>query len=752
MKKYNASKYVINARSSLPACTIAALGAAVFTPGFSHAEEPGDSTQGFTLEEVVVTATRRAQNLQDVGISVTAIDGERLASAGVSQTQDIVAQVPGLQFNQFSPSITVFNVRGVSQNDFGDQLEPPVAVYIDDAYVSTMGGVGVPAFDLERVEVLRGPQGTQFGRNATGGLIHYVSKRPTDTLDGYASLSVGSDGLLRTEGAVGGPISEKAQYRLAGATNQLDGYVENDVGPDLGEQDNYALRAQLAIQPTDNVDIIFLGRYSDNDEVGIGYTSAPATVDANGLGVLIGPNENPLGTCNGCDLNGYRPGNDPYKVSNNDVGTFDRQITQGQVRIDWELEDVTISSITDYQKMDKHAGEDTDGSPTTFLQQDYMQRLEQFSEEIKISGSTDNFRWLTGLYFLDWESDQGATITSEAASLGLSPANPYITGYTSVYSTESWSVFAEVEYDITQNLTAILGARYVEDEKIADFHGADNFGSELIFNEDVSGLAKIDFEDYSVRLGLNYQLSQDTLLYMSYNRGIKGPNFSAPVFFPFDAVDIPHDSETLHAYETGIKTTFADNRIRLNVGVFVYDYQDYQAFLFENVSNKVINRDADAHGLEAEFTVLPIEGLTLSGGISYMDSEVKDVPYPSGLGTFDPSLPQAPEFSGNLMVRYEHPVSANLRGVIQFDVSYTDDTYFAVLSAPVDFEESYTVANARVSLMDESDTYELALFVNNLTDKEYRVYSADVGAFGYRDSVYAQPRMYGVQFRYNFGG
>ena len=704
------------------------------------------------LEEVVVTATRRAENLQNVGISISALDSKQLSSANIGQTTDIVAQVPGLQFNQFSPSITVFNLRGVSQNDFGDQLEPPVAVYIDDAYVATMGGAGVPAFDLDRVEVLRGPQGTQFGRNATGGLIHYVSKRPTKSFEGFLDTTAGSEGLFRTEGAVGGPISDRVQFRAAGSINRSHGYVKNDIGPDIGGQHNYSLRGQLAFQPTDNLDILFLQRYSKNDEVGIGYTSAAATTDVNGLGRLIGPNENPLGTCNGCDLNGYRPNSDPFKVSNNDVGRFNRAVSQTQLRVEWKVGGMDLSSITDFQRMAKDANEDTDGAPITFLKQTYTQRLRQFSEELKLSGNSDRLKWLAGLYYLRWRSGhQGAVLTSEAASLGVSPDAPYITGYGADYETKSWSIFAQGDYHFTDKLTAVVGARYVEDKKTDDYVGFDNFGSSLIFNPSVTPLATLNWRNYSARIGLNYQATEDTLFYVSYNRGIKGPNFSAPSFFPFPPEDIPHHGETLHAFEAGMKTTFAENRARLNVGAFYYDYRDYQAFLFVDVVNRIINRDARAYGLEAEFTVLPAEGLTLSGGLSLMDSKVKDVPYPSGIGTENPKLPQAPGASAHLMARYEHPIAGRLKGAFQVDATYTGNTYFSVLSAPVDYEAAHTVANARISLSDSDDRWEVAVFVKNLSNEVYRVYSADVSAFGYRDSVYAQKRWYGAQVRFNFG-
>jgi iron complex outermembrane recepter protein len=290
----------------------------------------------------------------------------------------------------------------------------------------------------------------------------------------------------------------------------------------------------------------------------------------------------------------------------------------------------------------------------------------------------------------------------------------------------------------------------VEDKKTADFLGADDFGDTLVFNPGTSSLAKIDWKDYSLRAGLNYQVTENELLYASYNRGIKGPNFSAPTFFPFPVQDIAHRAETLHALELGVKSTFADNHARLNVDVFGYDYKDYQAFLFVDVVNRILNRDAYAYGLEAEFTVLPLEGLTFSGGLSLMNSEVKNVPYPSGVGTENPKLPQAPAASFNLIARYERPVFDGLKGALQVDATFTGGTYFTVLAAPVDYEPAHTVANARLSLGAVDNRWEVAAFVRNLNNEAYRVYSADVSSLGYRDSIYAQLRSYGAEIRFNF--
>lgn len=699
--------------------------------------------------EIIVTATRRAESSQKVGISITAIGGDSLSRIGVTQTSDIVALVPSLKFNQFSPSITAFNLRGVSQNDFGDQLEPPVAVYIDDAYVSTMGGVGVPAFDIQRVEVLRGPQGTQFGRNATGGLIHYVSNRPTKMLEGYVSAMGGELGNFHTEAAISGPLADNVQARISGAYNRRDGHMKNDLGADVGAQNNYGFRAQLAVQPTDNLDILLIGRYSRNDEAGIGYTSAAAFPDADGLGVLLPRNVDFWGTCAGCDLTGFKANANPLRISNNDVGRFDRKIWGVQGRLELDLGGVTISSITDGQWMKKEAGEDTDGGPLRFLQQQYSQNLHQFSEELKLSGEGEGFNWIAGFYYLNWSSNQGAHITSEAVF--ATPADPFLSGYDARYKTESWSVFAQGEYELSPGFKAIAGVRYAEDKKTADYVGEDNIGSSLIINPVLTpALDQLNFKDYALKVGLNYQVSDVAMLYASFSRGIKGPNFAAPSFFPFPAADFTHGSETLLAYEGGIKTNLLDRKLQLNIGGFVYDYQNYQAFFFENVSNLIKNRDASAKGVEIEISVRLVQGLTFNAGLSFLDTKVKNVPLPSGR-IVDRELPQAPGFSGNASLRYEMPISSSVKGAIQFDVTHTGASSFTVVAAPVDQERAYTVGNLSLSLLDSNDHWEVTAFIKNLWNERYRVYSADVSAFGYIDSVYAEPRWAGVSVRYKFG-
>jgi iron complex outermembrane recepter protein len=700
--------------------------------------------------EIVVTASRREQKLQDLGISITAIGGQALTEMGVKQTTDIVSQVPGLKFNAFSPSVTVFNIRGVSQNAFDDHLEPPVAVYIDDGYVAVMGAAGVPSFDIARVEVLRGPQGTLFGRNATGGLIHFISARPTRTFDGYADVTGGTGGHANGEAALGGPLADNLQFRLAGTYNYRAPYVKNLIGPGIGQENNYAVRAQLAYQPASNVNILVIGRFSRNANESTGsYTSAAAYPDADGLGVFVGPNQNPWGTCNGCDALGYRAPSNPYVINSDTVGKFNRSIYGAQGRIEWDLGAVKIQSITDYQTMHKTQGEDDDGTPNPIFDDFYFQHFHQVSEELKFSGTLPSLRWTAGLYYLDWYSSAGIRLNSYA--FYGTPQAPFQSAYDTIVSTRSWSAYAQTEYDILPRVTLIGGLRYVNDRKTDNYHLFDSLGTDFYFNPSTDPiLARENYNDYSARAELNYKLDRDVMLYASFNRGIKGPSFSTPLLAPVAAQDLPYGGETLLAYEAGLKSTFLDGHVRLNLGGYIYDYKNYQGYFYINANSFIRNLPARARGLEAELTIVPMTGLTVSGGLSMMNTRVHDVTLPSGR-VADTSLPQAPGISGNGVLRYERPVSQRLKVIAQFDMSFTSASYFTMYPSPVNLQPAFALGNVRLSLADREDKWSLAVFSRNLWGTVYRVYANDTSGAGIAAGQYGEPRWVGIELRTHFG-
>jgi iron complex outermembrane receptor protein len=338
------------------------------------AAEPSTTPAG--LEEIVVTALRREQNLQDVGVSVTALGSEALTDLNITTATDITRAVPSLKMNAYSSSQVVFNVRGVSQNDYGDQQEPPVAVYQDDSYSSSINLASFPVFDLARVEVLRGPQGTLFGRNATGGAIQFVSNKPTKEFEGYATLTLGNYNQVIAEGAVSGPFSETMQGRLAAISNTDDGYMRSVVPgvEDRGGNDHYALRGQIAWQPSDGTDVNLLVRYMKADretQAGL-YSQEPACPNEQFQGIFTpadvscdfwgtGPGEGGTGYRN--DAITPSRGGDPWATAETQESYVDREILGTTLHVNADIGSMHLVSVTDYQTAEKFYLEGGDASP-----------------------------------------------------------------------------------------------------------------------------------------------------------------------------------------------------------------------------------------------------------------------------------------------------------------------------------------------------------------------------------------------------
>src|SRR6266851_324036 len=363
------------------------------------------------LEEVVVTAQKREQRLEDVGISITAIGPTELAAYGVRETTDIVNLVPSLQFNKFSEGSVVFNIRGVSQNDYGDQQEPPVAVYHDDSYSSTLNLAGFPVFDLQRVEVLRGPQGTLFGRNATGGAIQYVTNKPTKDFDSYFTATVGQYREFDLEGAVSGPLVPIVQGRFAFERTTNRGYLADiSDGSRRAGADNYALRTELAAQPSAAINTLLTMRYARNlHETSAGmYSWVAAYPGPHGLGVYAGPNTpSPFGTCNGCDQTGYRNpainpvwGGDPWKVASTGPHDFDRTLRGASFKIDGTAGSINLVSITDYLNMNKFYEEQSNTSPIDEFNYYESNKYSQVTEEVRASAQTGINEWVVGAFYM----------------------------------------------------------------------------------------------------------------------------------------------------------------------------------------------------------------------------------------------------------------------------------------------------------------------------------------------------------------
>ncbi len=698
------------------------------------------------MEEVIVTAQKREQNAQDVGIAITSLSGRQIEGLGYTSTSEIIAQTPSLRMLSFSPSLTVFNIRGVSQNDFADHYEPPVAVFNDEAYISTQGAVNTLMFDIERVEVLRGPQGTLFGRNATGGAIQYVSRKPSDDFNAMARLTIGEFKQRNIEGAIGGPLSDTVAARLSVSYVNNDGWINNRVGPDINKNEDIAGRLQFLVKAGDSTDILIKLHGSKNDDTSGGYSHSALYADADGLGVPVPSNVNYYGTCNGCDLLGYRnTANDPWDQAHDRIGFLDREIYGITAKITSDFGFATFTSISDYLTMDKRFGSDSDASPNDLLTFDTDQDLNQYSQELRLSGESERFRWVTGLYFLYID-------TKNQASAGIGTIfNPkFVSTADYTLTTKSLALFGQAEYDLSDQFTIIGGVRLTSDKKKMSYRLTDNFGGLVDFNTSLyPDLAKKTFENVSAKLQIDLRPVDDLLLFASINRGTKAGSFSAPIFQPFNIAEIPHGQEVLTAYEIGTKTTWADGRVRFNASAFYYDYNDYQAFFLAGLSQQIANRDASIYGFEAELAASPVKRLELSVGVSHLDGKVFDVTLPAGRVT-DREMPMSPGFSLNWLARYSFAVPGGTLA-LQADGTYTSSYYFYVVNPPSAYEPSHTVTNARISFQTSDERWELAFAVKNLTNEKYRLYTNDISSLSIGLDAFAPPRWFSgsLTFRWN---
>ncbi|WP_447725846.1 TonB-dependent receptor [Sphingomonas koreensis] len=690
--------------------------------------------------EIVVTAQKREQNVQDIGVSVTALGSESLAALGRQDVSALAGQVPSLQVNQFSPSVIAFNIRGVSQNDFADSQEAPIAFYSDEVYISALGAISGMTFDLERVEVLRGPQGTLFGRNATGGLVQILSARPTRDFEGFLTATVGSYGQFATEGAISGPLSNHIRGRLSFTTNHGGDYIRNRIGPDYGGAKFYAGRAQIAADVGDNGTLNLKAQVlrNDSDRQASLFSHAAAKPNSLGLGEFVPRDQNLWGNCNGCDAFGYvEPDDNPFTQSADAPIYFNRTHWDLMARYEHDLGgSTTLTSITDYQHLMKKYGDNSDTTPLNLFHYTTDQKLSQLSQELRLVGDSGPLHWLVGGYGIRIRNTNNYN-TDARGAFGLNAV------YGGKLRTDSLAVFSQLEYKLSDQFTVIGGLRYSWDWKEYDFTHLANGVPAVVFNTATfPNLARNNFDSYSGKIELDFKPSRDVLIYATVNRGIKSGGFGTPAIPPIDPTLIPFGGEILTSYEGGVKLTMFGRTTHLNLSAFYYDYKDYQSFENIGLSLVVRNKQAYLKGLEVEFNSRPVNGMFLQASMTVLDTKVKNVSLPSGV-VLDRQMPQAPKLSLTGLARYEFPVGPG-KLAVQTNWKYNSTQYFSSFNAPVDRQKRYVVGDARVSYELDSAPIEVAFFVNNLTDTRYLIYNLDLSsALGISQQGFGRPRWFG---------
>ncbi|MEX2525057.1 MAG: TonB-dependent receptor [Gammaproteobacteria bacterium] len=697
------------------------------------------------LEEVVVTAQKREQSLQDVPISVTAFSGRDIRSLGFNSTIDLAAFTPGMSIGQNSGEgdFPFISLRGVTLRDFADTNESPSAVYIDEFYKANLMGLDQQIFDMDRVEVLRGPQGTLYGRNATGGLIHYVTRKPTETFEGYGEFEVGEYDTYKFEGAVGGPLTQNLSGRLSVQHHQHDGYTENIFpgNADGNALDSTSVRGQLLFTPTEDLSVsVLLQRNANDNDAGNMFPHVAVVQDpVTGLAV-----DNPGGP----GFAGYiePTPNDPRDTNaNRDIYLRTEQYT-GIGRIEWNVNGIDVVSITGYEKTSKDAAFDSDGTPFTRGTEAHPNG-EQFSQELRLSGQAGPVEWLGGFYYIDYDVD--------GFQSRCTPATCDVQRAPVIYDlqTESWAFFGNVDVELAPQWSVTAGLRYTQEDKEYLLDNQD-FGIEFS-PATVGDQARLDDDNISFNARLNYTPTEDLLFYGGVSRGHKSGTFNVG-FTPIAFDAIPVEAEQLTSYEVGFKSTLMQGLWRVNGAAFYYDYDDSQAFQFDGrtLSATAFNRDAEVYGAELEVTASPTERLDLMFTATYLDATLKDVERPgplfTGLPPVDTVMPLAPDWDLSLLARYYWPVPWGGEMALQGSVNYKSKQYFDAFNSPSHLEGGYAVGNARLTWTSANDNWEVAVFANNITDTEYRTYAFDLAFLGFATDVYGKPRWVGGSVRYSW--
>jgi iron complex outermembrane receptor protein len=746
------------------------------------------------LEEVVVTAQKREQDISEVSVAVTAFSGEALRELGMTNSVDIAGQTPGLNIGTpvgegNNPAITL---RGVGLNDFNDNNEGPIAVYRDEVYQAAMPGLTFQLFDMERVEVLRGPQGTLYGRNATGGLVHFITAKPSAEPGGYAELSLGEYSQVKFEGALGGPVTKNSQLRVSVASNHHDGYVENRINTDGNEANNYAIRGQYNIDFTDKLSVLGSVHWGKTDTVSPKYQHEVTDFDGDGV---------PDAT----DLFGYTDTDD-----DNFAGDYDRngvlyiENLGYSFKVNYSGEKFDFVSITGYEEVDKLHQEDTDMGPFPAIEPTFAADVNQISEEARISGQTERLNWLAGIYYFESKAKNNLDLNINnpdgfvsfldalaevdggfegglAALTGYVPgANPaalipfltYDVGYTQ--KTDSFAGFGQLEYNLTDQYSVTLGLRYTTEDRSFNYvnqfgdregNGTINNGdgvlNSFLYQLSLLGLfppeyfaftGNITNDNISGKIGLDYRPNDAMLFFAGYSRGFKSGGFNGGFLDLTDGVvptDTPYNEEILNSYEIGFKAKLLDNTLRFNATGFYYDYQDYQALTFSGLSQFITNSDAELYGADLELVWLPTENWDLQLGASFLHTNVDQVVV-QGVPTTDTEMVLAPQFTLNGLARYEFPLANNRAISFQIDFNHQGDHFFDITNSPVSHEGSYTVFNTRIAYR-WNDKLTFALWGKNITGEEYRVYTFDfTGPAGLNQQFFAPPRWFGVSAAYVF--
>lgn len=709
------------------------------------AQEAATSIAG--IDEIVVTAQKFQQDLQKVPIAVSVFGSDELLRARIATFEDIALRSPAFSFFKLNKTQVTPALRGASSIIDAAGADQPVAIFLDEVFLGSTGDFELDFFDLERIEILRGPQGTVFGRNSTGGAINVVTTPPSDEFSAVAQGTVGNFGRFDTKGSLTGPLGEGVSGRLAFSSRQSDGWVRNVVsGRKLEEDDQLALRGQLRVQPHDRLDVILAGDWLQDDSFGQQRDLIGATPDF--TVVTPGREKNDLDT----------------------DGGYDRTISGGSLRVKWDAGHGTLTSVTGYRLNDSSMSQDGDGTPVPGIVLQRAWDISTFTQELRWNSSGDSqLQWLAGIYFFDQSASrvENYGIDADPASfIGTLAGGALNNTRNRIFQdvdTTSYAAFGQLTYAATDRLNLTLGGRYTTEEKDG-LSGVS--GDPGLFQDDQPFTVFYDesWDAFTPRFGADFSMTPEALLYVTVSRGFKSGGFAVEGSNE-DAFSTPFDPEFALSYEVGTKTRWLDDRLQVNTAVYYVDYDDLQVQTIDEGTGRFFVANvgsASSTGVEVELLAQPTPSLRLGLTYAYLDAEFDDFVL-AGEDLSGNIPPLSPETTLNGSAEYTFGFAAGDL-TVRADYLYKSEIFFDAsnFTVPGNLSRFDGVVNASLGFTTASRAWEIVVWGKNLTDEEVALQATPNGVFnlevdrflGGEQSygvVWNEPRTYGVTVTWRGG-
>lgn len=743
------------------------------------------------LEEVTVTAERRAESIQDVPLSVVAISGEDVEVGKITGMNDIAFKTPGLTFNQFNIGEPRIYIRGIGNSSDSAGSDQAVGVFIDEVYIGRTGGVTRDLFDLERVEVLRGPQGTLYGKNTNGGAINFVTTRPSQEFEARVRASIGNYGMTHVQALLNGRMTDTLSGKLVISHQQRDGFGKNVItqdeiatlgdlskspiirgstgadggGDELDDAENFSARGQVLWDISDDTELLLSLDYARDQSNGACRHLLNLDEAIGGTGPFWA-----LGL------------SDTYLADERHCATQfnteqDREIRGAMARLDSNWDWATFTSITAWRESDYTFVDDLTGIPLNDLDapappglpfplnlpgiwtppenviDGVAEDASQISQEFRLTGGRDSVDWVAGLFYMKEEVNRDEEYYTQYSTLlqvGFSLAGIGDVLFTQDNTTKSTAAYGQIDWHVTDRWTLTYGLRWSDDEKDIVQNSIDLLGTgfptgvPLILPEFPGPVTASDsWSEVTQKAGVTFNPTDSMMFYATYSEGFKSGAFPSQAN-TVAAATATVDPETVQNFELGFKSNWWNNRVQFNAVYYTMDYDDLQVFELNRQLLLVLGTaQAESDGWEVEFNILPIDNLSITSRFSSGDAKYTDYINANGVDVSGNKLPFAPDNAASIDVNYYLPVSGG--SALDFSVAYDwkDDYYFVSSNAEKTRQDAVGLLSASVTWTSSDQTWDVMLWGKNLTD-ELQLSSLIVDPTQITSEFYMPPRTYGV--------